>query len=140
MVKRSLPFLLLVAAAALVSTTVFGSDARKISPEDAAALVANGQAVLIDVREAAEWTSTGVATPALLLAKSDFDGAQTEWKHFLADIDKSKTLILYCRSGRRSGILATALAARGYKALNGGGLKEWQEAGLPVRKVAPASK
>ncbi|MDP2136296.1 MAG: rhodanese-like domain-containing protein [Candidatus Didemnitutus sp.] len=124
----------------LAATAALGSEAARISPVDAAAMVFKGDAVLVDVREASEWTSTGVAAPALLLAKSDFDRAQIVWAPFLADFDKSKTLILYCRSGRRSGLLAATLAARGYKALNGGGLAGWERAGLPVRKVAPASK
>lgn len=135
MVKRFLPYLLLVAVAAFVSAAIFASDAPKISPDDAAVLVANGQAVLIDVREAAEWASTGVAAPALLLAKSDFDGAQTEWKPFLENIDQSKTVILYCRSGNRSGKIADVLAKQGFKVANAGGMNEWQKAGLPVRRV-----
>ena len=52
----------------------------------------------------------GKAAPAVLLAKSDFDGAQRDWKPFL-EKNAGKEIILYCRSGNRSGKVAAALAA-----------------------------
>jgi rhodanese-related sulfurtransferase len=110
------------------------AEAPKVTPADAAKRVAEGKAVLVDVREAAEWKETGVAGPAVLLPKSDFDGAQTEWKEFLAK-NSGKEVIVYCRSGRRSEAVAEALAAKGVKVANAGGFKDWAEAGLPVRKV-----
>lgn len=103
-----------------------------IAPADAAKLVAEGQAVLVDVREAAEWEETGVAAPALLLAKSDFDGAKNDWRPFLDGVG-GKTIILYCRSGKRSGAVAVDLEAKGYKVANAGGFKDWTAAGLPTR-------
>jgi len=111
------------------------AEVASISPTDAAKLVQDGQAVLIDVRESAEWKETGVAQPAVLLEKSDFDGAKTAWTPFLEKTGKDKTLVVYCRSGKRAGAVAEALAAQGYKVLNAGGLKDWSAAGLPVRKI-----
>jgi rhodanese-related sulfurtransferase len=118
-----------------VATTIiaFAAEAPKISPTEAAKRVADGTAVLVDVREAAEWTETGVAAPAVLLAKSDFDGAQKEWKPFL-EKNAGKEIILYCRSGKRAGVIAAALAEKGLKVANAGGMKDWSDAGLPVRK------
>jgi rhodanese-related sulfurtransferase len=110
------------------------AEVQKIAPADAAKLVADGKAVLVDVREPAEWAATGVAVPAVLLAKSDFDGAQKEWKPFL-EKNAGKEIILYCRTGNRSGKVATALAEKGLKVANAGGLKDWTDAGLPVRKI-----
>jgi rhodanese-related sulfurtransferase len=89
---------------------------------------------LVDVREPVEWAESGVAAPAVLLAKSDFDAGLTgDWQDFLATAG-DKQIILYCRSGRRSGLVATALAAKGHKVANAGAFKEWEAAGLPVRK------
>ena len=113
------------------------ADVQKIAPADAAKLVAAGTAVLVDVREPAEWAATGVAAPAVLLAKSDFDGAQKEWKPFL-EKNAGKQIILYCRSGQRAGTVGAKLAEKGVKVANAGGLKDWTDAGLPVRKVEPA--
>lgn len=116
------------------ATIAFAADVAKIAPKEAAQLVADGKAVLVDVREASEWQETGVATPAVLLAKSDFDGAQKEWKPFL-EKNAGKEIILYCRSGKRAGVVGAALAEKGLKVANAGGMKDWAEAGLPVRKV-----
>jgi rhodanese-related sulfurtransferase len=121
---------------ALFATTIvaFATDAPKIAPAEAAKLVADGKAVLVDVREASEWAETGVAAPAVLLAKSDFDGAQKEWKPFL-EKNAGKEIILYCRSGKRAGVIGAALAEKGVKVANAGGMKDWADAGLPVRRL-----
>jgi rhodanese-related sulfurtransferase len=110
------------------------AEVAKLEPAAAAKLVAEGKAVLVDVREASEWADTGVAGPAVLLAKSDFDGAQAGWKPFL-EKNRAKEIILYCRSGNRAGIIAAALAGQGFNVANGGAFKDWAAAGLPVRKV-----
>jgi rhodanese-related sulfurtransferase len=122
-------------ASLLVTTSVaLAAEVPKVAPADAAKLVADGKAVLVDVREPSEWAETGVAAPAVLLAKSDFDGAQKEWKPFL-ERSAGKEIILYCRSGNRSGKVAAALAEKGWKVANAGGFKEWVAADLPVRKI-----
>lgn len=110
------------------------AEVQKIAPADVAKLVADGKAVLVDVREPAEWAESGVAAPAVLLPKSDFDGAQTQWKDFLAQVG-DKQVVVYCRSGRRSAAVASALAEKGVKTANAGGFKDWADAGLPVRQV-----
>lgn len=116
-------------------TSAFAADAApKISPADAAKLVESGKAVLVDCREPAEYAENGVAKPAVLLPKSDFDGDQKKWKEFLAQ-NKGKQVILYCRSGGRAGAVATALKQQGVDAANAGGLKDWTAAGLPTRKA-----
>ncbi|MEO5958089.1 MAG: rhodanese-like domain-containing protein [Opitutaceae bacterium] len=117
----------------------FAAEVPKIPAAEAAKLVASGKAVLVDVREASECAASGVAQPALVLPKSDFDGAQKEWKDFLAKVG-DKQVILYCRSGNRSGIVAAALAAKGIRVANLGGLKDWTDAGLPLRKVETAAQ
>lgn len=127
---RTLAALFLASALSLVA-----ADVARITPTEAAKLVADGQAVLVDVREPAEWLQTGVATPAVLLPQSDFEHDQFEWKPFLAKTGKDKTLILYCRSGRRAGMVGAALIEQGFKVVNAGGLKDWTEAGLPTRKI-----
>lgn len=106
-----------------------------IPAQEAASRLETGNAVLIDVREPGEWASTGVAAPAVLLSLSDLRGERTHWKSFLAE-NKDKELILYCRSGNRSGIAARILAKEGYQVTNAGGFKHWQSANLPIRHVS----
>jgi len=108
-------------------------EVERLSPADAAKRVAEGKAILIDVREPAEWAASGVAEPAVLLPMSDFNGEQKLWKPFL-EKNAGKELILYCRSGNRSGQVAAKLAAQGKAVANSGALKDWVAADLPTRK------
>lgn len=110
------------------------SPEETVTPEEAARRAAAGTAVVIDVREADEWAETGVAEPALTLAMSDLRGPSEEWKRVLA-ANKDKQLLLYCRSGGRSGRVAEVLTAQGFKAVNIGGFSDWAGAGLPVRQL-----
>jgi rhodanese-related sulfurtransferase len=128
----------IIALFSLFAAATFAAEVPKITPQDAAALVAGGKAVLVDVREPAEWAETGVAAPAVLMPKSDFDGAQKLWKDFLAQTG-DRQIILYCRSGKRAGLVGAALAEKGSKVANAGGFKDWEAAGLPTRKVAPGN-
>ena len=121
-------------AALFLGLSAHAADAPKIAAKDANRLITEGKAVLVDCREAPEWQETGVAAPAELLAKSSFDANHPEWKEFLAK-NKGKQIIVYCRTGRRSASVATALAAQGVNASNVGGLKDWTDAGLPTRNV-----
>jgi rhodanese-related sulfurtransferase len=118
-------------------TKMPAAEVAVISPAEAAKLVAEGKAVLVDVREPSEWAESGVAAPAALLPKSEFDeGLIGEWPDFLAK-NKDKQIITYCRVGRRAGAVAAALAAKGYQTANAGGFKDWQAAGLPTRAGLP---
>jgi rhodanese-related sulfurtransferase len=132
------PFRFASLGAMLLGITACAADAPKVTPQDAARLVAEGKAVLIDCREPKEWQETGVAAPAALLPKSDFDADQKQWKEFLAQ-HSGKQILIYCRSGRRSGLVANALAEKGMKTANVGGLDDWKAAGLPTRAVAPSN-
>lgn len=123
----------LLALFSLTAIAVQAGEVAHVTPADAARRVAAGQAVLVDVREPDEWADTGVAQPAVLLPMSDFNGEQKLWKPFL-EKNAGKELILYCRSGNRSGKVAAKLAAQGQPVANAGGFRDWKSAGLPVRK------
>lgn len=131
---KLLPTLL---ASLLITAGAYAADVAKVSPAEAARDVRDGKAILVDVREPSEWAESGVAAPAELLPMSDFNGDQKLWKPFL-EKNAGKTLILYCRSGNRSGKVAAKLAAEGHPVANAGAFKDWAAAGLPVRKVTPA--
>jgi rhodanese-related sulfurtransferase len=103
-----------------------------MAPEEAARRVESGEAVLIDVREPAEWKD-GVAEPALLLSLSDLRGKRQQWQQALEQ-HKDKELILYCRTGNRSATAASILEKEGFRVANAGGFSAWRKAGLPERK------
>src|SRR5260221_13375355 len=50
-----------------------------------------------------------------------------------AGLDREKPLVVYCRSGERSGMAADAFAASGWDAHSiEGGLLQWADEGLPL--------
>lgn len=116
-----------------LTSVLAAAEVPQITPAEAAKRVADGKAVLVDVREPDEWAATGVAAPAALLPKSDFDGKQKLWKPFL-DKAGDKEVILYCRSGHRAGVIGAKLAEKGFHVANAGGFTNWKDAGLPVKK------
>jgi rhodanese-related sulfurtransferase len=116
---------------ALFAVSIYAADAGYLKPEEAAKRVAAGTAVLVDVREPAEWAG-GVVASATLLPLSDLRGDRKAWAPFL-EANKGKELILYCRSGNRAGQAATVLAAEGRVVANAGGFPAWEAAGQPVR-------
>lgn len=132
-------FFLFLFITATLPAALFAAEIAKITPQNAAQLVADGKAILVDVREPGEWADTGVVANAVLLPKSDFDGSQKLWKDFLAQAD-GKEVILYCRSGKRAGVIGSALAEKGVKVANAGGFADWEAAGLPTRKVSQEKK
>ena len=83
---------------------------------------------LIDVRTPGEY-SAGHLANATLIPLQEFAQRATE-------IDKSKPVLLYCRSGHRSGNALKMLREMGYKNAQhiGGGINAWQSAGLPVTR------
>jgi rhodanese-related sulfurtransferase len=128
------PRLLVLFFATVAAAFAADKAAPKIAASEAAKLVESGKAVLVDCREPSEWKDGGVAKPAVLLPKSDFDGDQKQWKEFLAQ-NKGKQVIVYCRAGGRASAVATALEKQGVKAASVGGLKDWTAAGLPTRQA-----
>jgi rhodanese-related sulfurtransferase len=106
------------------------SAGRRVTPVEAAQLVRDGKAVLVDVREPGEW-SGGVVQAATLLALSDLLGARRQWKPFLDQVG-DREIVLYCRSGSRSGRAARLLSTEGFKTANAGGIDGWRAAGLPI--------
>jgi rhodanese-related sulfurtransferase len=100
------------------------------SVADIRAALVNGSAVLVDVREPAEWTQ-GIAEHALLLPLSDLRGARTRWMPALEKL-RGKKLYLYCQSGARSGTAAAQLRKEGFDAANAGSYLRWQQGGGSV--------
>lgn len=131
-----------LAALALLLLSFFVATSRaynlgkspRVTPQEAAQLVAAGKAVLVDVREPMEWDATGVAAPAHLLSTTDFFNGEKNWKNFLATVG-DKTVITYCLAGVRAGRIADRLAAQGYHTANGGRFVDWKASKLPVRKA-----
>lgn len=112
-------------------------SAPRYAPADCTERLRAGQALLVDVREPAEWAG-GVAESAVLLPLSDLTGSRTQWTEFLATTN-GREILLYCASGGRSGMAARILVAEGVPAANTGGLVDWLDAGWTVAQP-PSSR
>ena len=101
-----------------------------VSPAQATHLINREDALVIDVREANEF-ATGHVLGAKNLPLARMETA-------VADIVKKKDrpVIVYCDGGDRSGKAIGALKKQGFtRAANlSGGIKSWQDAGLPLEK------
>jgi rhodanese-related sulfurtransferase len=100
-------------------------EARELSPQTVERRIREEGLALIDVREDYEWEA-GHVPGSLHIEMSQLGSAA-------AAIPSDKPVAFICLSGARSGMVATALARRGYDAYNvAGGFQAWFEAGLPT--------
>ena len=98
--------------------------ARIVGPSCAQELVRQG-AVVLDVREPREWLAGHVQGARHLPLGRVARGT--------GDLPRDRTLIVVCRSGRRSARAAAQLAAEGFLAVNLlGGLQAWHRCGFPL--------
>ena len=102
----------------------------EVKPAALQAALKSGTAVLIDVREPAEWGS-GTAKQAVLLPLSDLRGPRRQWRAALEQ-HRGKQLFLYCQSGSRSAMAAGLLRREGLDARNAGSLAALDRAGWPL--------
>jgi rhodanese-related sulfurtransferase len=94
-----------------------------LDPAAAQDLLRRGAAVLLDVREPAEWAAGHAPQAEHLPLGRLSPGA----------LPQGRPVVAVCRSGNRSGKAADALAAAGVPVHNlAGGMKAWALAGLPV--------
>jgi rhodanese-related sulfurtransferase len=96
-----------------------------IGPEVAAARLARGEAIALDVREPEEWAAGRIAG-ALHIPMG-------ELSHRAGELPRDRELIAVCRSGSRSARVTDALERAGFRVVNlDGGMKAWRRSGLPV--------
>ena len=110
----------------------------RVTPKQAQEMIAKGDTLVVDVRDAAEVQQSGKvagavhASRGLLEFKADPDSPYHD-KNFAKD----KTLILYCASGGRSALSGKLLKDFGYdQVYNLGAFKDWAEGGGAVEKAA----
>jgi rhodanese-related sulfurtransferase len=98
---------------------------RELEPERVAELLSAGEAQVVDVRTSSEHEAGRLAGAGHI----PFE----ELPSRAAELDRSRPIVFYCRSGDRSASAAEAFAASGWEASSmAGGLAEWAERGLPL--------
>lgn len=99
---------------------------QEITPQELAALVGAGKALVVDVREPEEFVA-GHVPGAVNLPLSGFAPSQ------IPD-PQGRTVVLNCQGGKRSGMALDrcAQARAGIDTHLAGGFGAWRQAGLPV--------
>ena len=106
----------------------------RISPEEARRMIAEEDALLVDVRDANELAQTGALAGALNVSRGmlEFRADEAGTYHDPA-FRKDRPVILYCASGGRSALSGKTLRDMGYPHVyNLGGFKDAAEAGFPT--------
>jgi rhodanese-related sulfurtransferase len=118
-----------VSGAMLVWPMVAKGGAASVSPSDAVRLINQEKAVLIDVREPAEFAA-GHAAGARNVPLSTLDGGKG------LPSNKSLPLVLVCASGARSSRAVGQLRKAGYTSVHSlaGGTSAWRDASLPIER------
>jgi len=108
----------------------------KITPAQAKDMIANGNALVVDVRDAPEVAASGKIAGAVHVSRGLLEfRADPELPSHDNNFAKDKTVILYCGSGGRAALAGKMLKDLGYdKVFNLGGFKEWAESGGAVEK------
>ena len=102
----------------------FAKPYATVRPQEVAALLAAG-AILLDVREPAEWRA-GHAPKARHIPLGELSARAGE-------LPAGRPVVTVCQSGMRSARAASMLAVQGREVSNlAGGMGAWVRAGLPV--------
>ncbi|MFK4263844.1 MBL fold metallo-hydrolase [Streptomyces milbemycinicus] len=111
-----------------VVSAMFGSPPERITADQARIRTgADGDAVLLDVREPEEWAA-GHAPGAVLAPMSGLTAGAP-----LPQGIQDRALVVICRTGNRSRQAVELLVGRGIDAVDvTGGMGAWAEAGLPM--------
>lgn len=106
----------------------------RITAAEAIELAKSRQALLLDVRDAAEVAASGKAAGALHVSRGLLEfRADPESPLHEAAFDRARTIVVYCASGGRAALAGKTLKDMGYQDVrNMGGFKDWLEAGGPV--------
>lgn len=103
----------------------------KISLDEARKLIAESDALVVDVRDAPEVQASGKVRGALNVSRGMLEfRADPDTPYHNPEFRRDRPIILYCASGGRSALGAKALKDMGYAHVyNLGGFKDWVDGG-----------
>lgn len=121
-----------ISGTALLLPALKAMGAPGLSPTQAVLLINREKANVVDVRSAEEFASGHlIGSRHVAVDKIAAELAKTV-------PDKKRPLLLVCASGMRSQKAQRIALQMGYEKVHslGGGLKNWQDANLPLEKIA----
>jgi rhodanese-related sulfurtransferase len=108
----------------------------KISPQEARDMIARGEALVVDVRDAPEVQASGKVAGAVHVSRGMLEfRADPDLPSHDKNFSKDKAVILYCGSGGRAALAGKMLKDLGYtRVYNLGGFKDWADSGGAIEK------
>jgi rhodanese-related sulfurtransferase len=112
----------------------------RVTPQQAQDMMAKGNTVIIDVRDAPEVEKSGKVAGAVHISRGMLEfRADPESPYHDKNLTKDKNIVLYCASGGRSALSGKVLKDMGYThVFNLGAFKDWAESGGPVDRPIEA--
>jgi rhodanese-related sulfurtransferase len=103
----------------------------RITPQQAREMMAKGNTLVIDVRDAPEVEKRGKVTGAVHVSRGMLEfRADPDMPYYDKRFGKDKTVIVYCASGGRSALGDEVLKDMGYgQVYNLGAFNDWVESG-----------
>ena len=107
-----------------------------VGPSAAISIINKGNTVVLDVREVNE-VKAGMLSDAIHIPLSAIASRVSELDKY-----KQGAVVVYCRSGNRSGSVCRTLTGRGFEQVYNldGGIMAWEDAHLPVSRKAKNKK
>ena len=108
----------------------------RLKPEEAKAMIAAGNVLIVDVRDGTEVAATGKLKGAVHVARGSLEGkADPDAPTYNPAFKRDQAVILHCAGGGRAALAGKTLKDMGYtKVFNGGGFKDLAGAGIEVEK------
>jgi rhodanese-related sulfurtransferase len=108
----------------------------RITPEQTREMIAKGNTLVVDVRDAPEVEKSGKVAGAVHVSRGMLEfRADPESQYHDKNFAKDKTVILYCASGGRAALGGKVLKDMGYdRVYNLGAFKDWAESGGSIDK------
>jgi rhodanese-related sulfurtransferase len=109
----------------------------RITPAQARDIIAAGNTLVVDVRDAPELQQSGKIAGAVHVSRGMLEfRADPDLPSHDKNFAKDKTVIVYCASGGRSALAGKLLKDLGYdRVYNLGGFKDWADSGGAVEKA-----
>jgi rhodanese-related sulfurtransferase len=113
----------------------------KITPAEAREMIAKGNTLVVDVRDAPELEKSGKIAGAVHHSRGMLEfRADPDSPYYDKNFAKDKSIIVYCASGGRSALAGKVLKDMGYtQVYNVGAFKDWAESGGAVEKPIDTS-
>ena len=114
----------------------------RVTLAQAREMMAKGNTLVVDVRDAPEVDKSGKVAGALHVSRGMLEfRADPESPYYDKNFAKQKTIILYCASGGRSALAGKVLKDMGYdQVYNLGAFKDWDEGGGAIDKSIEPGK